>query len=108
MAVVRARIPAHAPALSCKCHCDRRVAATSVDQSLHVGAKTKYTAWLYTSGCLARPSTATRLTWADATTAHGRLMLTVLGGSAEFERELIRTRTGEGRERAKARGVMPG
>ena len=47
-------------------------------------------------------------TWADTTTAHGRLMLTVLGGLAEFERELIRTRTGEGRERAKARGVRMG
>ena len=34
----------------------------------------------------------------------GVLMLTVLGGLAEFERELIRARTGEGRERAKARG----
>ena len=45
--------------------------------------------------------------WADTTTAHGRLMLTVLGGLAEFERDLIRTRTGEGRERAKARGVKP-
>ena len=43
--------------------------------------------------------------WADTTTLHGRLMLTVLGGLAEFERDLIRTRTGEGRERAKARGV---
>jgi DNA invertase Pin-like site-specific DNA recombinase len=42
--------------------------------------------------------------WADTTTAHGRLMLTVLAGLAEFERELIRARTGEGRERAKARG----
>jgi len=30
-------------------------------------------------------------------------MLTVLGGLAEFERELIRARTGEGRDRAKAR-----
>src|SRR5271165_3458435 len=40
-------------------------------------------------------------TWADTTTAHGR-MLTVLGGLAEFERDLIRARTGEGRERAKA------
>jgi DNA invertase Pin-like site-specific DNA recombinase len=48
-----------------------------------------------------------RDTWADTTTAHGRLMLTVLGGLAEFERELIRTRTGEGRERAKARGSNP-
>src|SRR5271167_4497015 len=46
--------------------------------------------------------------WADTTTAHGRLMLTVLGGLAEFERELIRARTGEGRERAKARGVHMG
>jgi DNA invertase Pin-like site-specific DNA recombinase len=47
-------------------------------------------------------------TWADTTTAHGRLMLTVLGGLAEFERELIRARTGEGRERAKERGVHMG
>jgi DNA invertase Pin-like site-specific DNA recombinase len=46
--------------------------------------------------------------WADTTTAHGRLMLTVLGGLAEFERELIRTRTGEGRARAVARGVKLG
>ena len=46
--------------------------------------------------------------WADTTTSHGRLMLTVLGGLAEFERELIRARTGEGRERAKARGVHTG
>ena len=44
-------------------------------------------------------------TWADTTTAHGRLMLTVLGGLAEFERELILARTGDGRARAKARGV---
>src|ERR1700710_1620133 len=49
-----------------------------------------------------------RDTWADTTTAHGRLMLTVLGGLAEFERELIRARTGEGRERAQARGVKMG
>jgi DNA invertase Pin-like site-specific DNA recombinase len=47
-------------------------------------------------------------TWADTTTPHGRLMLTVLGGLAEFERELIRARTSEGRERAKARGVKMG
>lgn len=46
--------------------------------------------------------------WADATPPHGGLMLTVLGGLAEFERELIRARTGEGRERAKARGVHMG
>lgn len=47
-------------------------------------------------------------TWADTTTAYGRLMVTVLGGLAEFERELIRARTSEGRERAKARGVKMG
>jgi DNA invertase Pin-like site-specific DNA recombinase len=43
-------------------------------------------------------------TWADTTTPHGRLMLTVLAGLAEFERELIRARTGE----AKRRGVRFG
>jgi DNA invertase Pin-like site-specific DNA recombinase len=46
--------------------------------------------------------------WADATTAHGRLMLTVLGGLAEFERHLVLARTSEGRTRAKARGVRFG
>jgi DNA invertase Pin-like site-specific DNA recombinase len=47
-------------------------------------------------------------TWADTTTPHGPLILTVLGGLAEFEKELIRTRTSEGRQRAKARGVKLG
>ena len=46
--------------------------------------------------------------WADTTTPHGRLMLTVLGGLAEFERELIKARTGEGRARAKAAGQSLG
>jgi DNA invertase Pin-like site-specific DNA recombinase len=46
--------------------------------------------------------------WADTTTPHGRLMLTVLGGLAEFERDLIRARTGEGRARAVARGQRMG
>jgi DNA invertase Pin-like site-specific DNA recombinase len=46
--------------------------------------------------------------WADTTTAHGRLLVTMLAGIAEFERELIRARTGEGRARAKARGVKFG
>src|ERR1700704_4598224 len=49
-----------------------------------------------------------RDTWADTTTPHGRLMLTGLGGLADFERELIRSRTREGRERAKAGGVVMG
>jgi DNA invertase Pin-like site-specific DNA recombinase len=46
--------------------------------------------------------------WADTTTPHGRLMLTVLGGLAEFERSLIAARTDDGRKRAKARGVKFG
>jgi DNA invertase Pin-like site-specific DNA recombinase len=47
-------------------------------------------------------------TWADTTTAHGRLMVTILAGLAEFKRELIRARTGEGRQRAMERGVRFG
>jgi DNA invertase Pin-like site-specific DNA recombinase len=39
---------------------------------------------------------------------HERLMLTAFGGLAEFERTLMRARTGEGRERAKARSVHMG
>lgn len=42
--------------------------------------------------------------WADTTTPAGRLMLTILGGLAEFERSLIQERTGEGRARAKREG----
>jgi DNA invertase Pin-like site-specific DNA recombinase len=38
----------------------------------------------------------------------GAPMLTVLGGLAEFERDLIRARTSEGRARAVARGVKLG
>jgi hypothetical protein len=53
-------------------------------------------------------SSSTNKHGVDTTTAHGRLMLAVLGGLAEFERELIAARTGEGRERAKARGVKMG
>src|SRR5947207_8159966 len=47
-------------------------------------------------------------TWADTTSAHGRLMVTILAGLAEFERELILARTSDGRVRAKARGVKFG
>jgi DNA invertase Pin-like site-specific DNA recombinase len=46
--------------------------------------------------------------WADTTSSHGRLMLTVLGGLAEFERDLIRARTFDGRKRALAKGVVMG
>ena len=38
-------------------------------------------------------------TWADTTTSHGRLMVTMLAGLAEFERELIHARTSNGRRR---------
>jgi DNA invertase Pin-like site-specific DNA recombinase len=46
--------------------------------------------------------------WADTTTPHGRLTVTIVGGVAEFERALIRARTAEGRNRAKARGQSLG
>ena len=46
--------------------------------------------------------------WADSASSTGRLMLAVLGGLADVERNLIRTRTAEGRSRAKARGKHMG
>jgi DNA invertase Pin-like site-specific DNA recombinase len=46
--------------------------------------------------------------WADTTTPQGKLMITILGGLAEFERHLILARTSEGRLRAKSRGVRFG
>jgi DNA invertase Pin-like site-specific DNA recombinase len=46
--------------------------------------------------------------WADTTTPVGKLMLTVLGGLAEYERHLILARTSEGRQRAQQRGVRFG
>jgi DNA invertase Pin-like site-specific DNA recombinase len=46
--------------------------------------------------------------WADTTTPHGELMITILAGLATFERHLIRARTAEGRKRAQVRGVRFG
>jgi len=46
--------------------------------------------------------------WADTGTSTGRLMLAVLGGLADVERDLIRTRTAEGRSRAMAQGRQMG
>src|SRR5208337_4850906 len=46
--------------------------------------------------------------WADTATSTGPLMIAVLGGLADVERDLIRTRTAEGRSRAKARGQHMG
>jgi DNA invertase Pin-like site-specific DNA recombinase len=43
-------------------------------------------------------------TWADTTTPHGKLMITVLGGLAEFERSLILSRTAEGPRQGKGKG----
>ena len=44
----------------------------------------------------------------DTSSAQGRLLSTLLAAIAEFERELIRERTGEGRKRAMANGVKFG
>jgi len=46
--------------------------------------------------------------WADTGTSTGRLMIAVLGGLADVERDLFRTRTAEGRSRAKAQGQPMG
>src|SRR5215218_5352532 len=46
--------------------------------------------------------------WADTGTSTGRLMIAVLGGLADVERDLIRTRTAESRSRAKALGKHMG
>ena len=46
--------------------------------------------------------------WCDSTSEVGRLMLTIMGGIAEFERGLIRKRCEEGIERAKANGKQFG
>ncbi|MGO8866738.1 MAG: recombinase family protein [Alphaproteobacteria bacterium] len=46
--------------------------------------------------------------WADTMTAHGRLMLTVLDGLAEFERELILLPRSTSQRTAAPGGVRPG
>jgi len=46
--------------------------------------------------------------WADTTTPHGELMITILAGLATFERHLIKARTDEGRKQAQVRGVKFG
>jgi DNA invertase Pin-like site-specific DNA recombinase len=46
--------------------------------------------------------------WCDTTTGIGRLMMTIMGGIAEFERGLIRSRCDDGIERAKAKGTKFG
>ncbi|MFT8517790.1 MAG: recombinase family protein [Acetobacter persici] len=46
--------------------------------------------------------------WTDTSTSTGRLMLAVLGGLADVERDLIRTRTAEGRARAMEQGKRMG
>jgi len=44
----------------------------------------------------------------DTTTAHGKLIIAVLGALAEFERSMILARTADGRRRAQARRVQFG
>jgi DNA invertase Pin-like site-specific DNA recombinase len=44
--------------------------------------------------------------WADTTTPHGELMITILAGLATFERHLIRARTDEGRKRTSQGGSV--
>jgi DNA invertase Pin-like site-specific DNA recombinase len=46
--------------------------------------------------------------WLDTTTPHGELIITVMGGLAEFERKLIRQRCDEGIKRAQAKGTKFG
>ena len=46
--------------------------------------------------------------WADTTSHSGKMIMTIFAGIAEFERDLIRERTGVGREAAKKRGVRFG
>lgn len=46
--------------------------------------------------------------WADTTSHAGKMIMTVFAGIAEFERDLIRERTGAGRAEAKKRGVRFG
>lgn len=46
--------------------------------------------------------------WANTSTHAGKMIMTVFAGIAEFERDLIRERTGAGREAAKRRGVRFG
>jgi DNA invertase Pin-like site-specific DNA recombinase len=49
-----------------------------------------------------------RESWCDTTSPAGKLMITIMGGIAEFERELIRARCDEGIERARAKGTKFG
>lgn len=46
--------------------------------------------------------------WADTTSPAGKMIMTVFAGIAEFERDLIRARTGAGRKEAINRGVKFG
>jgi DNA invertase Pin-like site-specific DNA recombinase len=46
--------------------------------------------------------------WCDTTSDAGRLMLAIMGGIAEFERNLIRKRCEEGIERARRKGTKFG
>ncbi len=49
-----------------------------------------------------------RESWCDTTNKFGRLLMTIMGGLNQFERELIRERCEEGIQRAKAKGTKFG
>jgi hypothetical protein len=103
------RSAARAPIARSFCVCSRRSAAATLSRLDRLARSTRDL--LNILDTLASRGAAFRSLgdqWADTTTPHGRLMLTVLGGLAEFERELIRARTGEGRARALARGQHMG
>ncbi|HWX27869.1 MAG TPA: recombinase family protein [Steroidobacteraceae bacterium] len=55
-----------------------------------------------------QPKVLVRLHARDTTTPHGWLMLTILGGLAEFERSLIKARTDVGIKRAREAGIRFG
>ena len=46
--------------------------------------------------------------WTDTTSPAGKMIMTIFAGMAEFERNLIRVRTGSGRKAAQERGVKFG
>ncbi len=53
-------------------------------------------------------STSLSEPWADTTSLASKMIMTVFAGMADFERDLIRERTGHGREEAIKRGVKFG
>jgi DNA invertase Pin-like site-specific DNA recombinase len=87
--------------------CDDLVASSIEAPSPGARASIRSASSLFTS-CFSVISTGTTANPAFEPTSTGRLMLAVLGGLADVERDLIRTRTAEGRSRAQKRGQRMG